>query len=84
MERSNTVELICNLQLKHNCDFLIAIISGTQETFLEAGYAKRIEKNICGICVDEIRKLSDGIQCFFDFIAKDVDELIEYLNKDHK
>ena len=72
------------LDVINSCDFLIAVISDTRGVFLEAGYAKGIGKNIYGICVDETRKLSDWIQCFFDFIAKDADELIKYLNKNYK
>lgn len=63
------------------CNGLIAVLSDTRGVYLEAGYAKGIGKKIYGLEVDETRHTHDWIQNFFNFIAKDVNELINYLKK---
>lgn len=67
------------LKVIEECDGLIAVLSDTRGVYLEAGYAKGIGKKIYGLEVEETRFTHDWIQGFFDYIAKDVEDLIKYL-----
>lgn len=67
------------LKVIKNCEFLILILSDTRGAYLEAGYAKALGKKIYAIEVEETRKYSDWLESFFDYIAKDVQDLIKHL-----
>lgn len=69
------------LKVIDNCDFLIILLSDTRGIYLEAGYAKGIGKKVYAIKVEETREMSDWGYSFFDYVAKNTEELIEYLNK---
>ncbi len=62
-----------------NCEFLILILSDTRGAYLEAGYAKALGKKIYAVEVEETRKYSDWLESFFDYIAKDIQDLIKHL-----
>jgi nucleoside 2-deoxyribosyltransferase len=61
------------------CSGLIAILANTRGVYIEAGYAKALGKLVIALKTPESREMSDWGYAFFDFVATDVDELIEYL-----
>lgn len=80
-----TVRQTFQLELNtiRECEFMIILLSDTRGIYLEAGFAKGIGKKIYAIKLPGIRVLSEWSECWYDYIAKDADELIEYL-KDSK
>lgn len=64
-----------------DCEFLIILLSDTRGIYLEAGYAKAIGKKIYAIRLPETRKMSEWANYWYDYIAENVEELIEYLKK---
>jgi len=67
------------LGIIQNCEFLILVLSDTRGTYLEAGYAKALGKKVYALEVEETRKYSDWLVAFCDYIAKDINDLINYL-----
>ncbi len=85
-KKSEKLTLEKELRMIRDCEFLIAILSDTRGAYLEAGYAKGLGKKIYGLKVEETRvgeegKVSEWLAGFFDYIAYDIKELIEYLKK---
>ncbi|MDA2923006.1 nucleoside 2-deoxyribosyltransferase [Patescibacteria group bacterium AH-259-L07] len=69
------------LELIKKSDTLITVLSDTRGLYLETGFAKAIGKKILGLKVKETRNIpKDGwtVQ-WFDFIAEDIDELIDFM-----
>jgi nucleoside 2-deoxyribosyltransferase len=84
-KRNGKETLKQQLKVIKNCEFLILILSDTRGAYLEAGYAKALGKKIYAIEVEETRKYSDWLESFFDYIAKDVQDLIKHLkNQEEK
>lgn len=67
------------LEVIRNCDFLVLVLSDTRGICLEAGYAKALGKRIYALKVEETRKYSDWLVAFCDYIAKDINDLANYL-----
>lgn len=63
------------------CDGVIAVLSDTRGVYLEIGYAKALGKKIIGLKVDETRPIppESWAAQWFDFIADDLDSLINYI-----
>lgn len=81
INQRKTGEVTLNEQLGviKKCDFLILVLSDTRGIYIEAGYAKALGKKVIALEVEETRKYSDWLSAFCDFIAKDLDELEDYL-----
>ena len=60
---------------------IIVVLSDTRGIYLEAGYAKALGRKVVGLKVPETREMSDWGYAFFDFVAQDEKELIDYLNR---
>jgi nucleoside 2-deoxyribosyltransferase len=67
------------LEIIKKCAFLVLVLSDTRGIYIEAGYAKALGKKVIAIEVEETRKYSDWLSAFCDYIAKDLDELINYI-----
>ena len=65
-----------------NCEFLVIVLSDTRGIYIEAGYAKALGKKVYALEVEETRKYSDWLIAFFDYIAKDINELIKFIKTD--
>lgn len=79
-QKKNGVETLAEqLEVIRNCDFLVLVLSDTRGIYIEAGYAKALGKKVYALEVEETRKYSDWLIAFCDYIAKDIDELINYL-----
>ncbi len=61
------------------CHALVAVLANTRGVYIEAGYAKALGKIVIGLRAADSRDLSKWGHAFFDFVAKDVDELASYL-----
>jgi len=72
------------LEVIRNCDGMIVALSNTRGIYLEAGYAKALGKKIIGLKVEETRDFSDWGKAFFDYIAKDAEDLIKYFETKHE
>lgn len=72
------------LEVIRNCDGMIVALSNTRGIYMEAGYAKALNKKIVGLKVEETRDFSDWGKAFFDYIAKDADDLIKYFKENIK
>lgn len=81
-KRSGAETLKEQLGAIKNCEFLVIVLSDTRGIYLEAGYAKALGKKVYALEVEETRKYSDWLTAFFDHIAKDVDELINFIKYD--
>jgi nucleoside 2-deoxyribosyltransferase len=66
------------LEVIKNCQGMIVALSNTRGIYLEAGYAKALGKEIIGLKVEETRDFSDWGKAFFDYIAENTDDLINY------
>ena len=69
------------LEVIKNSEFLIILLSDTRGIYLEAGYAKGINKKVYAIKLPDTRKMSEWSYCWYDYVAEDVDDLIEHLKK---
>jgi len=78
-KESGKLTLEEQLNVIRNCEFLIILLSDTRGVYLEAGYAKGLGKKVYALRVEETREGSDWLYSFFDYVANDIDELIEYL-----
>jgi len=67
------------LEVIKNCDGMIVALSNTRGIYMEAGYAKALGKKIIGLKVEETRDFSDWGKAFFDYIAENQEDLIDYL-----
>lgn len=67
-------------EMIRNSEFVIVLLSDTRGVYLTAGYAKGIGKKIYAVMLPETRKMPELLNVWFDYIANDIDELIEYLN----
>jgi len=67
------------LEVIRQSEFMIILLSDTRGIYLEAGYAKALGKKIYAIKLPESRELSGWGKCWYDYIAEDVDDLINYL-----
>jgi len=67
------------LDVIKNCNGIIVALSNTRGVYMEAGYTKALGKIIIGLKVEETREMSDWGYAFFDYVAKDIKDLIEYL-----
>ncbi len=67
------------LEVIRNSEGIIVALSNTRGIYMEAGYAKALGKKIIGLNVKETRDFSEWGKAFFDYIAKDTDELVDYL-----
>ncbi len=66
------------LEIIKNSKGVIVALSDTRGIYLEAGYAKALGKKVIGLKVEETREFSDWGKAFFDYIAKDTEDLINY------
>ncbi|MCD4762010.1 nucleoside 2-deoxyribosyltransferase [bacterium] len=64
-----------------NCEFMIILLSDTRGIYLEAGYAYALKKKIYAVKLKETRALSKWIYEWFEYVANDIDELINYIKK---
>ena len=48
---------------------------------MEAGYAKALGKKVVGLKVSETREFSDWGKSFFDYMATDENDLLNYLKR---
>ena len=80
-DQSLSGEKLLDLELNviKNSEGIIVILSDTRGIYIEAGYAKALGKKVIGLKVSETREFSDWGKAFFDFIASDEKELLEYL-----
>lgn len=62
-----------------DCEFLVLVLSDTRGIYIEAGFAKALGKKVYALEVEETRKYSDWMNAVCDYIAKDVDDLVDYL-----
>lgn len=67
------------LKVIKNCDFLVLVLSDTRGIYIEAGYAKALGKKVYALEVEETRKYSNWLIAFCDYIAKDINDLVNYL-----
>jgi len=67
------------LEVIRRSEGIIVALSNTRGVYLEAGYAKALDKRMIGLIVEETRELSDWGKAFFEYIAKDPQDLINYL-----
>jgi len=67
------------LDVIKNSEGVIVTLSDTRGIYIEAGYAKALGKKVIGLKVSETREFSDWGKAFFDFIALDEKELLDYL-----
>ena len=67
------------LNVIKNCEGIIVVLSDTRGIYLEAGYAKALGKKVVGLEVTETREFSDWGKAFFDYIARDENDLLNYL-----
>jgi len=80
-QENATLTLKKELSVIDSSEYIIVLLSDTRGIYLEAGYAFAKGKKIYGIKVEETRAMSDWIKGWFDYIAEDVDDLINYLKK---
>jgi nucleoside 2-deoxyribosyltransferase len=66
------------LQVIKNCEGMIVALSNSRGIYMEAGYAKALGKEIVGLKVEETRDFSEWGVAFFDYIAQDTEDLINY------
>ena len=80
-DQSLSGERLLDLELDviKNSEGIIVVLSDTRGIYMEAGYAKALGKKVIGLKVSETREFSDWGKAFFDFIASDEKELLEYL-----
>ncbi len=71
--------LSLELDVIKNSEGVIVVLSDTRGIYIEAGYAKALGKRVIGLKVSETREFSDWGKAFFDFVASDEKELLEYL-----
>ena len=69
------------LEVIKNCDFMIILLSDTRGIYLEAGYAKGIGKRIYAIKLPETRKMSEWSYLWYDYVADDVEDLVNFIKK---
>ena len=69
------------LEIIDKSEFLIILLSDTRGIYLEAGYAKGIGKKVYAIKLPETREMSEWGYCWYDYVAENVDDLINYLKK---
>lgn len=67
------------LDVIKNSEGIIVVLSDTRGIYMEAGYAKAIGKKIIGLEVSETKRYGDWMKAFFDYIAKDENDLLNYL-----
>lgn len=67
------------LEVIRNSEGVIAVLSDTRGVYMEAGYAKALGKKVIGLRVPETRDFSDWGKAFFDYIALDEKDLLNYL-----
>jgi len=72
------------IEVIRNSDFLVLVLSDTRGIYIEAGYAKALGKKVYALEVEETRKYSDWLVAFCDYIAKDIDDLTNYLKLAYK
>jgi len=72
------------LEFIRNSEGIIVALSNTRGIYIEAGYAKALGKEVVGLKVEETRDFSDWGKAFFDYIAKDADDLVKYLKSSKK
>jgi len=78
-KKTGTETLAEQLKVIINCDFLVLVLSDTRGIYIEAGYAKALGKKVYALEVEETRKYSDWLIAFCDYIAKDINDLVNYL-----
>ena len=66
------------LGIINKSEFLIILLSDTRGIYLEAGYAKGIGKKVYAIKLPDTREMSKWGYCWFDYVADNVDDLINY------
>jgi len=69
------------LEIIDKSEFLIILLSDTRGIYLEAGYAKGIGKKVYAIKLPETREMSEWGYCWYDYVAENVDDLINYFLK---
>jgi nucleoside 2-deoxyribosyltransferase len=72
------------LEVIKESDGIIAVLSDTRGVYMEIGYAKAFNKKIIGLKVSETRDFSDWGKAFFDYIASDEKDLLNYLSANFK
>lgn len=80
-QENATLTLRKELSVIDSSEFVIVLLSDTRGIYLETGYAFATGKKIYGVKIEETRALSAWIKGWFDYIAEDVDDLINYLKK---
>lgn len=78
---SGKEQLEKELEVIRNCEGIITVLSDTRGIYLETGYAKALGKKVIGLKVEETREMSEWGYAFFDYVASNANELIEYLKK---
>lgn len=69
------------LEVIRGCDGVITVLSNTRGVYMEVGYAKALGKRVIGLKVEETREMSDWGYAFFDYVAGNIQDLIEYLKE---
>ena len=62
-----------------DCEFVVLVMSDTRGIYIEAGFAKALGKKVYALRVDETRQYSKWAEAVLDYIAQDIDELVDYL-----
>ncbi len=64
-----------------DCEFLILVLSDTRGIYIEAGFAKALGKKVYALRVDETRQYSSWLDAVCDYVAQDLDELVNFLKE---
>ncbi len=68
-----------NLDALQKSKAIIVILSDSRGIYLEAGYAKGLDKKVIGLKVEETRSLGLISRNFFDYVVDSADELAKLL-----
>jgi len=78
---------LSNIDAIKKSDGVIVLLSDTRGIYLEAGFAKALDKTVIGLQLEETRALGTIVRNFLDHVANNVEELVlllRLLEKENK
>jgi len=66
-----------------DCEFVVLVMSDTRGIYIESGFAKALGKKVYALRVEETRQYSKWAEAVLDYIATDVDDLVDFLKKNN-